>query len=255
LQGMLDGSQDGREGLDVADTVDRKRVWNDGATPLGMRKILTIRFPGPKDDEDTEGEAWHWCEKANEGGKSAPEQVLWQIHVDDVVTRAKSILSDLSLPEEVKQAVIVAAQFHDHGKRRKLFQTVLGNFDPNLPLAKSGRRGGRIAETYRHEFGSLLDVESEQDFRSLSAEMRELVLHLIATHHGRARPHFATVEAFDPERPPADVEAIATLVPQRFARLQRKYGRWGLAYLESLLRAADWAASANPSKFVEEAKA
>jgi hypothetical protein len=38
-----------------------------------------------------------------------------------------------------------------------------------------------------------------------------------------------------------------TLVPRRFARLQRKYGRWGLAYLESLPRAADWAASANPS--------
>ena len=36
--------------------------------------------------------------------------------------------------------------------------------------------------------------------------------------------------------------------------LQRKYGRWGLAYLESLLRAADWAASAEPSAFVTETK-
>ena len=43
-------------------------------------------------------------------------------------------------------------------------------------------------------------------------------------------------------------------VPQRFARLQRKYGRRGLAYLKSLLRTADWASSANPTKsgFVEE---
>jgi CRISPR-associated endonuclease/helicase Cas3 len=32
--------------------------------------------------------------------------------------------------------------------------------------------------------------------------------------------------------------------------LQQKYGRWGLAYLESLLRAADWSASANPSSEV-----
>ena len=43
---------------------------------------------------------------------------------------------------------------------------------------------------------------------------------------------------------------MAAEVPRRFARLQRKYGRWGLAYLESLLRAADWAASAEPSEFV-----
>jgi len=35
-------------------------------------------------------------------------------------------------------------------------------------------------------------------------------------------------------------------------KLQRKYGLWGLAYLESLLRAADWAASANPSEYVED---
>ena len=47
-------------------------------------------------------------------------------------------------------------------------------------------------------------------------------------------------------------DSIAVEVPIRFAKLQRRYGRWGLAYLESILRAADYAASAKPSKFVEE---
>jgi len=70
------------------------------------------------------------------------------------------------------------------------------------------------------------------------------VLHLIAAHHGRARPHFDTEEGFDPERPSAYTEKLRLDTPRRFARLQSKYGRWGLAYLESLLRAADWAASA-----------
>ena len=36
---------------------------------------------------------------------------------------------------------------------------------------------------------------------------------------------------------------LAREVPRRFGRLQRKYGRWGLAYLESLVRAADIMAS------------
>jgi CRISPR-associated endonuclease/helicase Cas3 len=71
-------------------------------------------------------------------------------------------------------------------------------------------------------------------------------------HHGFGRPHFPEEHAFDPEPKGASPEQIAAEVPRRFGRLQRKYGRWGLAYLESLLRAADYAASANPSEFVED---
>jgi CRISPR-associated endonuclease/helicase Cas3 len=56
---------------------------------------------------------------------------------------------------------------------------------------------------------------------------------------------------FDPEPKGQKVDEIAAAVVQRFAWLQRRYGRWGLAYLESLLRAADYAASARPSAFVE----
>jgi CRISPR-associated endonuclease/helicase Cas3 len=81
--------------------------------------------------------------------------------------------------------------------------------------------------------------------------MQDVVLHLIAVHHGYGRPHFPADRAFDPE-PKGKVEEIAAAVAQRFARLQRRYGRWGLAYLESLLRAADYEASAKPSRFVEE---
>lgn len=46
--------------------------------------------------------------------------------------------------------------------------------------------------------------------------------------------------------------AVGAAVPRRFSRLQSRYDRWGLAYLESLLRAADYAASSNPSAFVED---
>ena len=70
-------------------------------------------------------------------------------------------------------------------------------------------------------------------------------MHLIAAHHGRARPHFPGNERFDHDRPEEEVAAIITGIPGRFARLQQRYGRWGLAYLESLVRAADIMASQN----------
>jgi CRISPR-associated endonuclease/helicase Cas3 len=98
---------------------------------------------------------------------------------------------------------------------------------------------------YRHEFGSLLDLVEKPEFAVLSSEDRELLLHLVAAHHGRARPHFSMQEAFDPGAGKTEVMShdLAKQVPRRFAQLQRKYGRWGLAYLESILRAADALAS------------
>ncbi len=157
-------------------------------------------------------------------------------------------MDKLGLPDELRTAIIWAAKYHDHGKLRDRFQRLLGNTDLSEPLAKSGRKQQRFDhdEHYRHEFGSLHNVSFEDEFASLSEDQREVVLHLIAAHHGRARPHFPVEEAFDPGSNTANDVALATEVPRRFARLQRKFGRWGLAYLESLLRAADYAASSHP---------
>ena len=88
----------------------------------------------------------------------------------------------------------------------------------------------------------------EAEFQGLDEGQKDLVLHLIAVHHGLGRPHFRADLAFDPEPKGKDVGSIIAEVPRRFARLQCRYGRWGVAYLESLLRAADYAASANPSE-------
>ena len=262
-QGMLDGDSETAE--DVADEWFlgedhiRQRIRFmaediDDESTRNMRLIRRVEIQ-PFDGDD-ESKFWHWFELASEGGKSSKKPVLWKVHVSDVVENTKRIINGLGLSPEFTTALIIAAKFHDHGKRRKQFQTVLGNFDyPNAPpLAKSGKKGLRVAETYRHEFGSLMDIQNEEQFTQLSDEWKDFVLHLIAVHHGRGRPHFSTEEAFDPERPQREADDMAISVPQRFARLQRKYGRWGLAYLESILRAADWAASANPTDegFVEE---
>ncbi len=270
--GMLDGTAK-EEADDVADEWfvkgrDGKRVRqrkrlrdidpdSDSETEE-MHELLTIQFPGA--DEDAGEKTWEWLAVANEGDKSAKKPVTWAVHVGDVVARTKAIVANLPLSDELKKVVVTAAEFHDHGKLRKLFQRVLGNSNPNVLLAKSGKKGGRVEEKYRHEFGSLVDVEVGKLLDSvelLDGDGKELVLHLIAAHHGRARPHFPANEAFDPEpkgKTEREIAAIAAQVPRRFAKLQRKYGRWGLAYLESLLRAADWAASGNPSKYLEDAK-
>ena len=260
-RGMLNGSAAVPEtgSLDVADewyldkekTARRRARLEKNEPPDGMRLIRRVALPGY--DEDADPDYWYWFEIGNEGAESAKDPVEWCVHVGDVERIAGDIVDRLSLGDGVRRAVKVAAKFHDHGKRRKLFQTILGN--PNYPkvvLAKSGRKGGRVEEQYRHEFGSLVDLQKEPEFQILVADDKDLVLHLIAAHHGRARPHFPIDEAFDPDHSSELSDGIAREVPRRFARLQRKYGRWGLAYLESLLRAADWAASAKPSKYLRE---
>jgi CRISPR-associated endonuclease/helicase Cas3 len=245
----------------------RIRVWDDdpqfAEKTYRMRLIRSIDIDPGADEGEEESDIiprryWHWYELPktadNDGSKAGLRPVLWQIHTDDVVRNTTQIVQQLPLSDELRNAVILAAKFHDLGKRRPLFQRILGNVKTNILLAKSGKRKKLydLKEDYRHEFGSLLDVQNEPEFKNLSDNnMKELILHLIAAHHGRGRPHFPTKEAFDPEPNGQDVSLIAAAVPQRFGRLQRSYGRWALAYLESLLRAADYAASAKPSAVVE----
>lgn len=260
--GMLNGSSDHAD--DVADMSEgagerRVRVMSDdeeyGDKTKGMRLVRSIEVD-PDEGDDAEPRTWDWYKlKPLEGGRTAQQPVLWDIHVGDVAREAIRIVNALSLPREIEEAVKVAAKLHDHGKRRASFQATLGNRGyPGRVLAKSGRAGARLPETYRHEFGSLIDAAEDAEFKGLSTEMRDLVLHLIAAHHGRARPHFPIDEAYDPDHPLTVTNPIACEVVRRFALLQRRYGRWGLAYLESLVRAADWAASAEPSAFETDIK-
>jgi CRISPR-associated endonuclease/helicase Cas3 len=183
----------------------------------------------------------------DDGSKSARGRVTLDTHHGDT-EKLGTALADRLLEPELRPVLILAARFHDLGKRRAVWQRSVGNYDPTRPLAKSGGSGLLSGlNDYRHEFGSVLDIEREEEFKTLSPDQRELVLHLIASHHGRARPHFPAEEAIDLEGSRNDSARAAEETPRRFARLQRKYGRWGLAWLESLLRAADAAASAKPT--------
>jgi len=262
-QGMLSADSvaqpSGR--MDVADE------WLDAGTGLaarcrtldrsdararGMQLIRSVALPTAA-GEESEAAYWYLFVRRNSGQVRARKPVLLDVHVADVERRVTEISAGLGLDATLSKCLAIAARYHDHGKRRSLFQTMLGNRRaPAVWWAKSGPRTGLpLAEHYRHEFGSLHDLPAAAELGVTETE-RDLVLHLIAAHHGRGRPHFPLEEAFDPNSSvPADA-AVAAGVPQRFGRLQRRFGRWGLAFLESLLRAADWSASANPSSELEE---
>jgi CRISPR-associated endonuclease/helicase Cas3 len=237
--------------LDESGQPRRRRVRGNTAPKLrGMRLVRVVDIASDIDDQaGGEGAAdplWFWYVQPrsadDDGSRLARAPELLSDHLAKAESFAGRIATPL-LDEAERAAVVLAAKWHDLGKNRRVWQRSIGNATTKI-LAKSGP-GMRSMENirYRHEFGSLLDLERDPDFVRLGRESRELVLHLVAAHHGRARPHFPDDEVFDPERASADTARVAREVPRRFAQLQRRHGRWRLAYLESLVRAADALAS------------
>ncbi len=277
--GLLDGKAGVVEGrdLDVADQSGpgdkplrlRKRSDSPQETPpQGMRTRVVIDTQllaeDAINDEEHAFRYWLWFERPRESGTDSfrsGRSVSVEEHTAAVVGHARNIARKLDLSESLARCLVLAAKVHDLGKRRRYWQQSIGNFDSAIWLAKAGPAlvPRPTNEPYRHEFGSLLDVMAPgrhqaadagllAEWAALTEEERDVVLHLVAAHHGRARPHFPSApadETFDPDAGYESTQQVAAQVPLRFARLQRRFGRWGIAYLESLLRAADYAGSAD----------
>ena len=147
-------------------------------------------------------------------------------------------------PLGLVDALECAGRWHDAGKARAVWQRAAGVPEESPPLAKSPRGRFRPAWLggYRHELGSLADAE-----RALRPDVahRDLVLHLVAAHHGWSRPLFAGRRQLDPEGTARANGACARRAARRFARLEAEYGPWRLAWLEALLKAADAHVSAH----------
>jgi CRISPR-associated endonuclease/helicase Cas3 len=165
------------------------------------------------------------------------------------------------LPETIRKTVIRAASLHDIGKADPRFQAWLrgGNpVKPNELIAKSRRSGqnraaierARLLAGYpkggRHE---LLSVSFLNDRQGNFSELDfDLLLHLVGSHHGRCRPLAPVVEDAEPVQVTYNgwgalsahrLESAGSGVCERFWRLTRRYGWYGLAYLEALVRLAD----------------
>jgi CRISPR-associated endonuclease/helicase Cas3 len=231
----------------------RMRLWSDDEgteprAPAGMKSVARIVFThGDDDDDEKLVRTWHWYVRFSAADPDAQgsRNYALQPHLNDTKEAAARLVSTLPLEPELREVIVLAAAYHDLGKDRERWQNSIGNHDyPDVKWAKSGKyaaSGERLY--YRHEFGSILDLQDESSFTRLSDDAKDLVLHLITAHHGRARPHFNSRECLDDKHPTEAIRSFAIEVPRRFSRLQRKFGRWGLAYLESLVRTADYHAS------------
>jgi len=154
--------------------------------------------------------------------------------------RAEKIADAVGLEGNYKTALVTAARLHDNGKRAARWQRAFNARHDGVYAKTTGPLVIARLGDYRHEFGSLPYAENDTGLQKLPKCLRDLVLHLIASHHGRARPVIGTEGC---EAPPSVLEGRAREVALRFARLQKQWGPWGLSWWEALLRAADQQAS------------
>ena len=246
---------------DVGDTPDRIRyvVSESGESHPGGRKrpawlgdAVELRLPVP-DDEDGGDERCrvYALRRPEPDYATGPGDASWlggstqtlQEHGRRVAVAIRRIGEALGLPRPLVDALVLAGAWHDAGKSRRVWRLAAGVPPDGPPLAKS--RKGRFRPGwlggYRHEFGSVALAE-----RALPAETpyRDLILHLIAAHHGWARPGFPRPEQWDPESPAEANRALAVRISDRYARLSAELGCWRIAWLESLMKSADaWVSS------------
>jgi CRISPR-associated endonuclease/helicase Cas3 len=163
-------------------------------------------------------------------------------HHSATAAKARALAHKLGLKDEFTEMLAVAARLHDEGKRALRWQRAFNAPPGREPYAKTkGPINFALLDGYRHEFGSLYWAQKDAGLQTLPADLKDLALHLIAAHHGQARPAIRTMSCED--APPSILEARAREVAMRFARLQETWGPWGLAWWEALLRAADQQAS------------
>lgn len=253
-KGMLDEKSDTEPS-----TIDNNQAWQ----PAPHFRVFETDQPTPgrdrewresyrlASDRNEDGDETRWIvveqrrnQPQSEDGRAIAqrEQQLAQHH-EKVAKAADKIAGDLNLPQLYRGILEWVARHHDSGKNRDLWQKAMGAPREGRPYAKTVGGNGRRLNGYRHEFGTLGDVETNgalAELDKLDDGLRDLALHLIAAHHGQARP---LITAYDPDEPPSALEGRAREVALRFARLQKRWGPWGLAWWEALFRAADQQAS------------
>ena len=221
----------------------RERANDEVAFPPWYAR-LRIPLARSTDDE----EVCHWLvveqwrsESTTEDDRSSGPPQLLDEHHAWTAERAERLAVRVGLPDDLRRVVVFAASLHDGGKRAARWQRAFHAPTDGVYAKTRGPVDVRRLDGYRHELGSVLQVERDSQFAQLRPEDQDLVLHLVAAHHGFGRPTIPTRGC--EEAPPSILQAKAEEIALRFVRLQSQWGPWGLAWLETLMRAADQMAS------------
>jgi CRISPR-associated endonuclease/helicase Cas3 len=206
--------------------------------------------------------------------------VTLSAHTRHVVDETAALAAQLA--PDLAPVFTTAARWHDVGKAHAAFQRMLTQGDAQRAgelWAKSGNVGGRCERRFfRHELASAL---AWLQTAPADAPERDLVAYLIAAHHGKVRLSLRSLPGEEPPPDRADarlargvleddplgpVELDGVSLPAitldlslmemgcdadgrpswlaRMIALRDRFGPFRLAWLESLLRAADARASA-----------
>jgi len=243
-------------------------AWITERHPRPSLSLETLPLASFGDDDDS----LSFTEMVSQA-EGARQPLPLSQHLADVADEASRLCAALRVPLHLANAVVAAAKFHDLGKADPRFQAMLLGkplsvaFMQRQLWAKSdGTARGRasvLPDAFRHE---MLSLSLLDHFEPTDIDIDvELLQHAVASHHGYARP-FAPL-CIDDDPPGLDLRPLGGIVipkeqrgdwvpahrldsgiAERFWELNRRYGWWGLAYFESLLRLADWKASAEPGR-------
>ena len=205
-----------------------------------------------------------------------PVAVELHRHGRAVGTRARMVAERVGLPDGLPDAVERAATLHDIGKADDRFQRWLDpKRESGLLLAKSDAprhrweamrvssgwpKGGRHEELSARLVRAWLSQRPDWG----SPLQRDLLVHLVVSHHGKGRPLVPPVSDGTPRFVSGVVEGVSVTAdadlalvdweqPGRFRRLQEWLGPWGLALLEAIVIRADHAVSAGVDGAPEDA--
>jgi len=231
-----------------------------------LKKAVGITTLAAATSENAYGKDWRSHQKL---------PVALTDHLGHVADHAAKLCDDVG--ESVcKNSIVRAGRWHDLGKAHKIFDATMHVCDkaPAGLLAKSPCNGRHSRKFFRHELASMLGWLAQHN-GELDAD---LVAYLIAAHHGKVRmslramptetadksaKRFArgiwegdTLPAldFDGEHSAETTLKLALMEigegeqgpswTERVLKLMDQHGPFRLAWLETLVRLADWRASA-----------